>query len=134
MDRTREYHTKRSKSERERQVPYDVTYMWNLKYDISERETENRNGLTDRENRPVAAKGQGLREARTGRSGRHRQRGRRQGPPGTLHCRRALCCWNHWGGSHTAQSSIASTLRKARTEKNTGEDAWATESLRCTAL
>ena len=45
-------------SERERRIPYDVTYMWNLKYDISERETENRNGLTDRENRPVAAKGQ----------------------------------------------------------------------------
>ena len=22
-----------SKSERERQIPYDITYMWNLKYD-----------------------------------------------------------------------------------------------------
>ena len=25
-------YTKRSKSERERQTPYDITYMWNLKY------------------------------------------------------------------------------------------------------
>ena len=24
------------KSERERQIPYDVTYMWNLKYGINE--------------------------------------------------------------------------------------------------
>ena len=30
MDATRDYHTKRSKSERERQIPYDTTYMWNL--------------------------------------------------------------------------------------------------------
>ena len=26
----------RSKSERERQIPYDITYMWNLKYGTSE--------------------------------------------------------------------------------------------------
>ena len=25
-----------SKSERERQIPYDITYMWNLKYDMNE--------------------------------------------------------------------------------------------------
>ena len=33
MDATRDYHinTKWSKSERERQVAYDVTYTWNLK-------------------------------------------------------------------------------------------------------
>ena len=31
--------------------------MWNLKYDMSECETENKNRLTDRENRLVAAKG-----------------------------------------------------------------------------
>ena len=46
MDATRDYFTKWSKSEREIQilVPYDITYMWNLKYDtnepISEAETE----------------------------------------------------------------------------------------------
>ena len=35
MDATRDYHTKWSNSERERQIPYDITYMWNLKYDIN---------------------------------------------------------------------------------------------------
>ena len=34
MDGPRDYHTKSSKSER--QIPYDITYMWNLKYDINE--------------------------------------------------------------------------------------------------
>ena len=33
MDATRDYHTK---SERERQIPYDITYMYNLKYDTNE--------------------------------------------------------------------------------------------------
>ena len=36
MDGLRDYHTKWSKSERERQIPYDITYMWNLKYDTNE--------------------------------------------------------------------------------------------------
>ena len=36
MGEPRDYHTKRSKSERERQIPYDFTYMWNLKYDRNE--------------------------------------------------------------------------------------------------
>ena len=31
----RDYHTKRSKSERKRQIPY-ITYMWNLKYNTNE--------------------------------------------------------------------------------------------------
>ena len=35
MDRPRDHHTKRSMSERERQIPY-ITYMWNLKYDTNE--------------------------------------------------------------------------------------------------
>ena len=30
MDAPRDYHTKWSKSDRERQILYDVTYMWNL--------------------------------------------------------------------------------------------------------
>ena len=34
INATRDYHT--SQSERERQIPYDITYMWNLKYDTSE--------------------------------------------------------------------------------------------------
>ena len=36
MDWLRNYYTKGSKSERERQIPYDITYMWNLKYDTNE--------------------------------------------------------------------------------------------------
>ena len=32
MDRTRDSHTNRSKPERKRQTPYDITYLWNLKY------------------------------------------------------------------------------------------------------
>ena len=32
----RDYHTKLSMSERERQIPYDITYMWNLKYNTNE--------------------------------------------------------------------------------------------------
>ena len=35
MDGPRDYHTKSSKSDRERQVSY-ITYMWNLKYDTNE--------------------------------------------------------------------------------------------------
>ena len=31
-----DYHTKWSKSERERQIPFDIPYMWNLKYDTNE--------------------------------------------------------------------------------------------------
>ena len=36
MDATRDYYTKWSKSERERQIPCDTTYMWNLKYGTNE--------------------------------------------------------------------------------------------------
>ena len=36
MNATRDYQTKWTKSERERQIPYDIIYMWNLKYDTSE--------------------------------------------------------------------------------------------------
>ena len=34
MDGPRDYHTKQNKSER--QIPYDITYMWNLKYGTNE--------------------------------------------------------------------------------------------------
>ena len=36
MDGTRDSHTKLSKSERERQIPYDIAYMRNLKYGANE--------------------------------------------------------------------------------------------------
>ena len=35
MDRPGDYHTKRSQSDRERQI-YDITFMWNLKFDRNE--------------------------------------------------------------------------------------------------
>ena len=31
-----DYHTNSSKSDRKRQIPHDITYMWNLKYDTNE--------------------------------------------------------------------------------------------------
>ena len=33
---TRDSHTKWSKSERERWIPYNITYIWNLKYGANE--------------------------------------------------------------------------------------------------
>ena len=30
MDRTKDYHTKWSKSDRKRQISYDIAYRWNL--------------------------------------------------------------------------------------------------------
>ena len=36
MDGPRDCHTEWNKSEREQQIPYDITYMWNLKYDRNE--------------------------------------------------------------------------------------------------
>ena len=36
MDGPRDDHTKWSKSDRERQMSYDITYMWNLKNNTNE--------------------------------------------------------------------------------------------------
>ena len=36
MDRAGDCHIEWNKSERERQIPYDITYMWNLKDDTNE--------------------------------------------------------------------------------------------------
>ena len=36
MDGLRGYHTKWNKSERERQIPCDITHMWNLSWDTNE--------------------------------------------------------------------------------------------------
>ena len=36
MDGPRDHDTKWRKSEREWQIPYDITYMWNLKYGTNE--------------------------------------------------------------------------------------------------
>ena len=36
MDGTRDYHAKRSKSDRERKISYDITYLWSLIYGTNE--------------------------------------------------------------------------------------------------
>ena len=56
MDATGDYHTKLGESERERQIPYDITYMWSLKYGANERIYKTEID-SDIENRLVAAKG-----------------------------------------------------------------------------
>ena len=57
MDATRDYHSKWSKPDRERQIPYDIIYMRKLKYDTNAFVYE-MNKITDTENREVAAKGE----------------------------------------------------------------------------
>ena len=66
MDQSRGYHTKWSESERERQIPYDITNLQHLKYNRNELiyKTE-RDSLTDTENRLLVAK----RDMRRGRNG-----------------------------------------------------------------
>ena len=57
MDGTRDSHTKWSKSERERQIPYDITYIWNLIYGTNKPFHRKETKL---ENRLVVAKGEGV--------------------------------------------------------------------------
>ena len=59
MDATRDDHTKWSKSDRERQIPYDITYMWNLKYDTNE-PIYKTNWVTDVENKLWLPRGKGV--------------------------------------------------------------------------
>ena len=51
MDGPRNDHTKQNKSKREREIPDDITYMWNLKYGINEHiyetETDSQTERTD---------------------------------------------------------------------------------------
>ena len=58
-DGLRECHAKWNKSERGRQILYDITYMWNIKYDTNELFSKTQNRLTDIENILVFAKGVG---------------------------------------------------------------------------
>ena len=55
-----ESHTEWSKreSKRERQISYDITYLWNLKQWYKETYLQNRNRLTDIENKLMVTKGQ----------------------------------------------------------------------------
>ena len=59
MDGPRYYHTKWSKSDRERQMPYDSTYMWNpIKKWYKLTYLQNRNRLIDVENRLMITNGE----------------------------------------------------------------------------
>ena len=49
-------HTKWNKSERKRQIPYDITDMWNLKNDTEWIYLQNKNILTDIENKLMVTK------------------------------------------------------------------------------
>ena len=58
MDATTDcYHIKWSKSEGKRQIPYDIIYMWNLKYGINE-PIYTIEADSDLQNRLVVAKGE----------------------------------------------------------------------------
>ena len=58
MDGFRDYHAKWSKPDKERQISYDITYTWNLKYGTNEPIYKGENRLMDRENRFIVAKGE----------------------------------------------------------------------------
>ena len=38
MDGPRSFYDEQNKSEREKQIPYDFTYMWNLKNKVNEQQ------------------------------------------------------------------------------------------------
>ena len=59
MDGPGDYHTKWSKSERERQITYDIIYMWDLKIKYKWTYLWNRNRLTDIGNKLMVTKGEG---------------------------------------------------------------------------
>ena len=58
MDWPRDYHAKWSESDRERQIPYDTAYMWSQKKMIQTNSLQNRNRLTDIENKLMVTKGE----------------------------------------------------------------------------
>ena len=57
MDAPRDYHTEWSKSDRERQVSYIITYMWNLEKWYRWTYLQSRNRVTDVENKRMVTKG-----------------------------------------------------------------------------
>ena len=58
IDGPRDYHTRWIKSDRERQISYDITYMWNLKKWYKWTYLQNRNRHTDIENKLTVTKGE----------------------------------------------------------------------------
>ena len=62
MDGHRDYYTKRSKSDRERQILYDIIYVESKKNLIHELKSRNRNRPTHIENKFTVTKGEKERE------------------------------------------------------------------------
>ena len=58
MDGPRDYHTEWNKSDRERQLSYYITDLWNLKKVYKWAYLQNRNRLTDIENKVMVTKGE----------------------------------------------------------------------------
>ena len=58
MDGPGDDHTKWRKSDRERQISYDTAYMWKLKKWYKRTDLQNRNRLTDFENKFMVTKGE----------------------------------------------------------------------------
>ena len=58
MNGPRDYHTKWSKSDRERQISYDITSMWNLIKMIQMKLFTNRKRLTDLEIKLMVTRGE----------------------------------------------------------------------------
>ena len=58
MDGPSDSHAEWSKSEKERQISYDITYMWNLKKGYEWTSLQNRNRVTDVENKLTVTKGE----------------------------------------------------------------------------
>ena len=54
----RDYHPKWSKSDRERQISYDIAYIWNLKKWYKLNYLQNRNQLLDLESKLMVTKGE----------------------------------------------------------------------------
>ena len=58
VDGPRDYHTKWRKSDRERQIPYDITYKWNLKNSTNELIYKTKTD-SQTENKLMVTKGEG---------------------------------------------------------------------------
>ena len=62
----RDYHTKGSKSDRERQISYDIPYMWNLKKEYILTYLWNRNRLAHFANKLTVTKADRIGQGRMG--------------------------------------------------------------------
>ena len=59
MDGPRNCHTEWSKSDRERQISDDIAYMWDIKKGYKWTYLQNRNRVTDVENKLMVTRGKG---------------------------------------------------------------------------